>query len=439
MKKTLFVLLMAPAMLFGQNIITVAGNGTSGYSGDGTPATTAKLNSPSAATVDGSGNIFIADYNNNAIRKVSASGIISTIAGNGSPGYSGDGGPATAALLRKPNGIITTTGGNIYFCDYENHCVRKIDGATGVITTIAGTGTAGYSGDGMTATAAQLNYPITLAIDGSGSIYICDAVNHRIRKISSGGTISTVAGTGVLGFSGDGGAATAATMNYPYGVAVDATGNIYVSDQVNHRIRKISATGIITTICGTGSAGYSGDGGPATAAGINNPTQVWLDAGGNLLFADRNNHAVRKINLTTGVISAVAGNGTMGASGDGGPATAAMLNDVSGVSADAAGNIYVADFGNNRIRKISATTHVGSTQDVASPLTVFPNPAASRLHVSGMSGTDNELTITNALGQVVRTCNTSTNNIVSIDVSDLAPGFYIICTGNGQTNQFLKN
>jgi len=210
MKKLIYALIIFPVIAHAQTITTVAGNGTAGYSGDGAAATVAQLSEPNASFADAKGNLYIADYGNNVIRKVSTSGIITTIAGTGTAGYSGDGGPASMAKLHNPNGVIQDDIGNIYFCDYSNHCVRKID-TSGTITTIAGTGISGYNGDSIAATSAKLSYPITLAFDHSGNMYIADASNHRIRKVNTLGIISTIAGTGTAGFSGDGGPSVSAS------------------------------------------------------------------------------------------------------------------------------------------------------------------------------------------------------------------------------------
>jgi hypothetical protein len=373
MNKFLLFLLLIPSLSHSQIINTIAGNGTAGYAGDGNPATMAKLNNPAAVIADMVGNVYIADYENNRIRKINAAGIISTIAGNGVAGYTGDGMQATAAQIYHPNGVLSDALGNIFFCDYSNHCVRKIN-ASGIISTIAGTGIGGYGGDGGPATLAQLYYPTNIALDRTGNIYIADAANQRIRKINTTGNISTVAGTGTAGYTGDNIAATTAGLNNPYGVTVDALGNIYVGDQINDRVRKISTAGTITTIAGTGTAGYGGDGGAATAANLSRPTQVWADtSSGIIYFADRYNNCVRMIS-SSGIISTVAGNSIAGFSGDGGPATVAEANEIPGVSVDPFGNLYIADFNNNRIRKVSICIPTFTDQPVND--TVLPGNIA---------------------------------------------------------------
>ncbi|MGR3219424.1 MAG: NHL domain-containing protein [Candidatus Anammoxibacter sp.] len=345
-------------------ITTVAGNGF-GFSGDGGLATDAQL-SLHGVFVDSSGNIFIADTANHHIRKVNAStGIITTIAGNGIPGFSGDGGLATSAQLHAPRDVFVDSSGNILIADQLNHSIRRIDVETGIITTLIGNGIPGFSGDGGLATSALLNQPFGVSVDGAGNILIADLVSHRIRKIDAAtGIITTVAGSGpgsppsgFGGFSGDGGLATSALLNQPFGVSVDGAGNIYIADSENNRIRKVAATtGIITTVAGSGPAGFNsgsfgGDSGPATSARLNSPLDVFVDSIGNIFIADTDNHRIRKVD-TSGVITTVAGTGIPSFSGDGGLATNAKLNGVSGVFVDGAGNIFIADHGNSRIRKI---------------------------------------------------------------------------------------
>ena len=336
-------------------ITTVAGNGTAGYSGDGGAATAASLKIPAAVAVDGSGNVYVADAFNSRIRKVSAAGIISTIAGTGIAGFSGDGGAATSANLYFPAGIAVDDSGNVYIADRGNAVIRKVS-AAGIITTIAGQG---FGGDGGLATAAWLSRPHGLAIDGSGNIYIADDIDNRIRKISTSGIITTVAGIGSAGYSGDGSEATAAELNGPTGVTLDLGGNLYIADSWNYCIRKVSTSGIITTIAGTGISGYSGDGSAATMAQFTRPYGVAVDFSGNLYVADSGVASIRKIDLS-GTITSFAGNGSRGYSGDGGAATAAQIIGAWGVAVDGSGNLYISDGDNKRIRKVSANTLLGS-------------------------------------------------------------------------------
>ncbi len=333
-------------------ITTVAGTEEAGFSGDGGPATDAKLNFPRDVAVDVTGKLYIADTENFLVRKVSADGIISTVAGNGIFKFAGDGGPATSALMNNPTSVALDAAGNLYIADLSNSRIRKVSPG-GVISTVAGNEIRGFSGDGGLATSASLNLPRGVAFDTAGNLYIADWLNQRIRKVSPGGIISTVAGNGERGFSGDGGPAISASLNQPFGIAVDATDNLYIADRFNHRIRKVSPGGIISTVAGNGERGFSGDGGPATSTSLNRPLGVTVDAADNLYIADTDNHRIRKVS-PGGIITTVAGTGEAGFSGDEGPATSALLNLPQSVTVDAAGNLYIADTQNNRIRKVSA-------------------------------------------------------------------------------------
>jgi VCBS repeat-containing protein len=366
-------------------IETIAGNTLASYSGDHGPATNASLNGPHGIDVDPSGNFYITDAFNNRIRKVSPSGIITTIAGTGTPGYSGDGGPATAADLQQPFQAKLDRAGNLYFADNSHH-LRKISTA-GIINTLAGTGTAGFSGDGGPASAAELNTPAGVALDPSGNIYVADCFNQRVRKINiSTGVISTVAGNGSAGYSGDGGPAIDAQLYNPNYLALDATGNLYISDNQNQVIRKVTPSGTISTFAGSYYPGYGGDGGPATDAEINYAGGLTTDAAGNVYIADYGNSRIRQVD-SYGIIRTVAGTGAPAYSGDGGPATAAELNQAVDVAFDVAGEMFIADFNNNVIRKIGA-------EDYAP---IFTNGSSQSLFIcSGESPTpiNTQLTIT---------------------------------------------
>jgi sugar lactone lactonase YvrE len=349
---------VAQVTLPGAGLInTVAGTGTNGYSGDGGLATNAELSSPDGAAVDSAGNIYVADTQNCRIRKLTAStGIISTIAGNGTCAYAGDSKQATSAELFEPSGVAVDSAGNIYIADWDNSRIRKVTASTGIITTVAGNGSKGFSGDGNKATSAKLNSPFGVALDSAGNIYIADVDNYRIRKVTvSTGFISTVAGNGTAGYSGDGGAATSAELVGPTGVAVDAAGNIYIADSYGDRIRKVTAsTGIISTVAGNGFNGHSGDGGPATSAELYYPYGVAVDTVGNIYIADSDNYRIRKVTASTGIISTMAGNGTCGYSGNGGTATSAELClGLGGLAVDGAGNVYIADQYNERTRAVA--------------------------------------------------------------------------------------
>ena len=335
-------------------ITTVAGNDVQGYSGDGGAATNASLSYPSGVAVDASGNLFIADYYNNRIRKVDTSGLITTVAGNGTAAYSGDGGPATNASLSYPSDLALDATGDLFIADTQNSVIRQVD-TNGLITTVAGNGTAAYSGDGGVATNASLSYPSGVAVDASGDLFIADRNNHCIRQVDTNGLITTVAGDGAQGYSGDGAAATNASLSYPSGVAVDADGNLFIADTGNQCIRQVDTNGLITTVAGNGTQGYSGDGGPATNASLNQPNSVVVDAFGNLFIADAANGRIREVD-PAGLITTPAGNGTQGYSGDGGAATNASLYYPTDTAVDAFGNLFIADLENHRIRRVALTT-----------------------------------------------------------------------------------
>ena len=332
-------------------ITTIAGTGKDGFSGDGGPASQAQLNFPTGVAVDGEGNLYIADAPNDRIRKVDSIGTITTIAGTGEQGFSGDGGPASQAQLDHPRAVAVDGEGNLYIADRNNNRIRKVD-STGTITTIAGGG--GFGEDGGPATQVHLNLPYGVAVDGTGNLYIADTNSDRIRKVDSTGTITTIAGTGERGFSGDGGPATQASLNSPFGVAVDGAGNLYIADQYNNRIRRVDSTGTITTIAGTGERRFGGDGGPAIRAQLDAPSGVAVDGEGNLYIADASNHRIRKVD-STGTITTIAGTGEQGFGGNGGSASQAHLFFPTGVAVDGEGNLYIADVGNHRIRKVDST------------------------------------------------------------------------------------
>lgn len=422
------------------NISTVAGNGTAGYSGDNGLATAANLSVPEAVAVDSAGNIYIADTFNCVIRRVAAStGYISTVAGNGTRGYSGDGGPATIAKLYMPTGVAVDVAGNIYFAD--NQRIRKVTASTGIITTVAGSGIQGYSGDGGPATRAELNWPWAVAVDAVGNIYFTDTDNQRIRKVAvSTGIITTVAGIGTPGYSGDGGPATSAELNSPFGIAVDAAGNIYFADYFNNRARKVAAsTGDISTVAGNGTQGFSGDGATATSAEMYYPTSVAVDTVGNIYIADDVNDRIRKVTASTGIIQTVAGTGSTGYSGDGGPATGGELFWPYGVAVDTSGNIYVADKDNNRIRAVGSGRAPTPGPGPSINVTVTssdPNPTMGEsvtltatvlnsLNSPATSGTVSWQNGSTSLGQ----SNVDTNGIATI-VTTLGPGGNQLITAN---------
>ncbi len=372
-----------------------AGTGVAGFSGDGGPATQAELSFPTALALSSNGDLYIADSGNNRIRMVSPSGVITTVAGTGVAGFSGDGGPAPQAELSFPTAIALSSTGALLIADGGNRRVREVS-PTGTITTVAGNGTLGLSGDGGPATQAGLSEPLGVAA-GPGGIYVADAWNDVVRRILPSGVIETVAGaadglqfpvavalnaagdifvadwsnrvievtpsgaartvagTGVAGFSGDGGPAVKAELDRPSGLAVAPNGDLYIADSGNNRIRMVSPNGIITTIAGTGVAGFSGDGGPAVKAELNDPEGLAIGPGGGLYIADSHNQRIREV-LPGGAIRTVAGNGEVGYTGEGVPALSAALNYPAGVALDSSGNLYVADDGECDVDEVSAAT-----------------------------------------------------------------------------------
>ncbi len=412
-----------------QVITTFAGNGIHGYSGDGAQATAAEIYNAYAVAFDATGNMYISDQHNQVIRKVDNAGIITTVVGNGLQSFSGDGGQASAAAIFNPLGIVFDITGNLYIADSFNHRIRKVN-TLGIITTVAGGGSSGL-GDGGQATAAQFNYPAGLATDALGNLYITDYGNNRIRMVNTLGIINTVAGNGsgagtyTCCYSGDGGQATAAGLSNPDGVAVDSYGNIYIADQSNHRIRMVNTAGIISTFAGTGTGAFSGDGGQASTAELNFPYGVNFDAAGNLYIADAGNERIRMVS-TSGIITTIAGNGTYGYSGDGGQAIAAELYGPEGVTFDASGNLYIADKVNYRIRKV---TNVGQTTSInnlanSNELNLYPNPNNGSFVIEPSSATKQILQVYDVNGKMV--LSQTINGKTSIDASSLNDGIYNI-------------
>jgi len=365
-------------------ILTLAvGNGTAGFSGDNGPAASAQVNDAQGVAVDSAGNLYIADNSNHRIRKVS-NGVITTVAGNGTAGFSGDNSPATSAELDDPIGIAVDSAGNLYIADSGNNRIRKV--SNGTITTVAGNGTAGFGGDnsGNGATAAELNDPLGVAVDAAGNLYIADYGNNRVRKVANG-VISTVAGNGNATFSGDNGQAATAGVYEPRGVAVDSAGNVYIADSHNYRVRKITiSTGVISTVAGNGTPGYSGDNGPATSAELHYPASVSLDSAGNLYIADLADAVIRKV--ASGTITTVAGTGPTGFGGDTGPAINALLDQPNGITLDSSGNLYIADFLNSRIREISTAGVINTEAGISINGSAGDNGPATSAELNGPVG-----------------------------------------------------
>jgi sugar lactone lactonase YvrE len=385
-------------------INTIAGDGIEGFSGIGGPAKKAEIGDIQAVALDKNGNLYLADATNNVVWTMTAkAGNISVLAGNGTRGFSGDGGLAINAELSNPEAVALDGSGNLYIADANNHVVREVNATTGAITTIAGNGTqAPYGsivGDGGQATAAELGNPDGVAIDGAGNLYISDSDDFVVRKVTAAtGIITTIAGTGMSTYSGDGGPATSAGIEYPEGIAFDGAGNLYIVDD-SGRIRKVApVTGIITTVAGNGDAGESGDGGLATSAEIS-AQGIALDSTGNLYFPT-SWHAVREVSAKTGVISTVAGNGFFGYSGDGGSATMADLLDPAGIAVDTMGRLYFADSANYRVREVSAQTSPAITW--ATPKALTYGTALSATELNASSSVPGKFVYTPAAGTVLK-------------------------------------
>jgi sugar lactone lactonase YvrE len=345
-------------MAAGAFIWTVVGTGAPGYTGDGGGARRAGLNQPFDVALDRQGNLYFSEADNHCVRRVErGSGIITTVAGTGKAGYSGDGGPATKAELHSPYGITLDTANNLYIVDRLNACVRVVEAATGIIRTLAGTGQPGYAGDGGPAGRAQLQEPNDITLDGQGQVYIADVRDHRVRVVDpTTGIITTFAGTGEGGASGDGGPAGRAALLGPRALAFSSTGALYICLRNDHKIRKVDRrTGLISTVAGTGDKGYSGDAGAAVQATFNGPKEIAVDARDNIFVVDTENHCIRRIDAASGLVTTVAGKGQAGGDGDGGPATSAMLKRPHGACVDAAGNLYIGDSENHRIRFVAAS------------------------------------------------------------------------------------
>lgn len=414
-----------------KQITTICGTGAASYGGDNTFATAAKLNNPSGVAVDDSGKIYIADKNNGRIRRINRAGIIVTMAGNGTPGFTGNNIPATNAAI-APSGIAVDDSGNVYIAEANNNCVRRVS-KTGIISMYAGNGTSGFMGDNGIATAAELANPVAVAVDAAHNLYISDQNNNRIRKVTPLGIITTVAGGGSGGM-GDGGPATAGTLSGPAGIALDKVGNLFIVDQTNNVIRKVNTSGVISTFAGSGAVGFSGDGGNALSARFNYPVNVAVDDSNFVYIVEGNNNVIRKVDAI-GNINTVVGVNSPGFSGDGGPATAAKISNPAALAIDTAGQLFIADLANHRIRKVAPKSHVG-VQTVASQsgsLAIWPNPAANSLNVTAEvnepAACNASISITDASGRVLYT-NVATLAAgkldTSIDIDSFPAGTYFL-------------
>ena len=336
-------------------VTTVAGTGMKGHTGDGGLAVKATLSEPFHVEFDPRGFLYIAESSNHCIRKLDLkTHTVSTVAGSGNPGYTGDGGPAIAATFKEPYAVVVDPKGNLYVVDRLNAAIRKIEAATGIVATVAGNGTKGSSGDGGLGVKAQLVEPNDCCLDGKGGLLIADVGDGRIRRLDlESGVISTFAGIGRVKNKdrGDGGPANKAVITGARAVCIDSSGNVYVCEREGNSIRKIDSAGVITTIAGTGKAGDTGDGGDAKKATFKGPKAIRADAAGNLYVVDTENHSVRKIDAKTNVVTTVAG-GQKGTGGDGGPATRAGFDRPHGCVVDPAGTLYIADSNNHRVRAV---------------------------------------------------------------------------------------
>jgi NHL repeat len=422
----------------GQIINTFAGGATSGGPGDNGPATLARMYTPSGICLDRFHNVYISDQNDCRIRLVDTTGIITTVAGNGHPGYSGDGGPADSAQLNYPEGVAVDALGNIYIADQFNNVIRKV--VEGVIYTIGGNNTIGDSGDGGPATNAMLWHPNDVAVDRNGNVYFVDQDNSRMKQIDTAGILHNLVGTGVAGYNGDGIAGDTAQLNFPAGIAVDTSGNVYIADLYNHRVRKYDiTTGIITTVAGSDTSGFCGDGGPATAACLTDPTAVMVDRYGNIYFTDYYNFRIRKVD-SAGNISTLAGSATPGFGGDGGPATDAQLNYPQGVTADDSGTVYLADYENGRARVVEKGIPLQTASTVARSVVPFahPNPSMEAWYLKNVAPelTRDDMTLTDIRGAAVPfRYDTETRRI---DPGIIANGIYILRLSAGKTTSTIR-
>ena len=427
-------------------ISTVAGDGTAGYSGDSGQATSAELYFPCSVAFDASGDMFISDTLNDVIREVTSGGVISTYVGTGASGYSGDGGQATSAEINTPQGLAVDSSGDLFFADSQNNVIREVN-TSGIITTVVGTGSSGYSGDGGQATSAELDVPLALAFDSNGDMLIADGSNSVIREVNASGVIHTVAGNGTQGYTGDGGQATLAELNTPSSVAFDSSGDFFIADQGNNVVRKVTPAGVISSFAGNGTSGYSGDGGQAASAQLNAPTAVAFDAVGDLFIADGGNNAIREV-TPSGIISTVGGTGAANYTGDGGAAGAATLNQPFGIAFDTSGDLFIADSDNNVVREVAATNSpLDYTVTTAPTSTAVAESMSTAAYGSSVTFTATVSalnfvpsgTVTFEDGSAVLGTATLFNGVATLSTSTLAVGSHqIIAVFNGSSEFFAS-
>ena len=438
--KTIIILicaLVASLAADAQIITTFAGNDTTGYCGDGMLAIYSCISNPIGVTIDLFGNLYISDAHNRRIRKVDVAGIISTVGGNGINGYRGDDSLATGAEFCDMAYINILYDENLYIPDVCNNRIRKIDIVTGVISTAIGDGVFGYSGEGVAATDAELCYPFSVSVNRFGRMVFSE-VSARIYEVTDSGKLHLLAGSDSLGgFGGNGGPATAAVFNHAVDVAFDPWGDMYVSDLGNAVVRLVDTNGYVYPFAGTDTTfGYSGDGGQATNALLQSPEGIATDGAGNVYFSDQVNNAVRRVDHETHIITTIAGTGVAGFSGDGGSATAAKICGPAGLAFDQDGNLYIADYGNNRIRKVTnAGVPLRARQPAAvagDAVKVYPNPATTQLTVEGARGCG--LTLVDAVGQAVWSLREAGMK-ETIPLTGLAPGVYTLVAVNAETGE----
>ena len=426
-------------VLHAQVITTFAGNGLSGYTGDNDSAKFASVGNVGLLCFDASENLYLTSFNN-TVREITSSNIIYTVAGNGTTGYSGDNGLATIAQLNGPSGVAVDDSGNVYIAETYDHRIRKVNKATGIITTIAGNGTPGFSGDNDLATLAQLNSPIAVAIDTSGNLYISDANNYRIRKIDKNGIITTFAGNGIGGFAGNEGLAVNASL-WTGGLHFDIYNNLYVG--CLQQIRKINLlTGIITSVAGDTIVGFGGygDGGRADTSKFWYAIDAIPDKLGNLFISDQNDNRIRMVDMS-GIIHTVVGNGVGGWSGDNDLAINAEINSPRGLAIDSCGNLYIADNGNRRIRKVAFNPACWpvevKTPVKAMTINLYPNPAYNNITITAPTPIGN-VSISNMFGQQVYTHTFSTTK-TEVDISHLPQGMYIVHVNDVYVQKLVKD
>ena len=431
MKKTV----VAIALFFSlnahaQTINTIAGKGATGTGGDGGAATAAEMNYPAGVAADGHGNVYIADRVNNKIRKISPAGIITTFAGTGIAGYTGDGGQAATAQLYQPSDIAIGKNGDVYVADIYNNAVRRIS-TNGIISTFAGGGS--MFGDGGPATNAVLSSPTGLAIDTSGNVYIADFSHNRVRVVNTSGIISTFAGNGVATFGGDHGQATAAQLFNPSAIATDKKGNVFIAEQANYRVRMVNAAGVITTLAGLGTYGPGGDGDSAWRAQFMTPWGLAVDGLGNVYIADEANNRVRRVN-THSIIGNFTGTGIAGFEGDAGTCGEAKLSQPGHMAFDSLGNLYIADQGNFRVRKITGINTAVEGQlanTLPGQINIYPNPnyGTFTLELTGATQENLEAIVYDVLGKAIATQYFTYQNgkyVAALDLVGFAPGFYLV-------------